>query len=361
MSAPTASFGSSSHSHPQPQSPAAAAKAQNKPPTPERIMQMVWGFAPPLLLEAAIHHRVFDTLDGGPLLVEQLASRTNTSPRGLRIVLNALVGLEFLTRDATGRYALTPESAVFLVSSKPSFQGGIFRHVSSHLLPSWMDLKDIVRTGTPALRVDESKRGEDFFARFVEDIFPMSYPAAQALGKALNLNGAAVKVLDLATGSGVWGIALAQQAANARVTAVDWEGVLPVTRRVAERFGVADRFTYVAGDILTADFGRGHDVATLGHILHSEGAERSRALLKRVSDALAPGGTIAIAEFVPDDDRSGPAGPLIFAVNMLVNTTAGDTFTFAEISRWLRDAGFENTRTLPAPGPSPLILATKPR
>ena len=34
--------------------------------TPERIMQFVWGYAPPLILEAAIRHRVFDVLDGGP-------------------------------------------------------------------------------------------------------------------------------------------------------------------------------------------------------------------------------------------------------------------------------------------------------
>jgi hypothetical protein len=108
------------------------------------------------------------------------------------------------------------------------------------------------------------------------------------------------------------------------------------------------------------DLGTGYDVATLGHILHSEGAERSRKLLARVFAALAPGGTIAIAEMVPRDDRTGPAQPLVFAVNMLVFTEQGDTFTFAEISEWLKTAGFENPRTLESPGPSPLILATKP-
>ena len=335
--------------------------SSGKPVTPERIMQMVWAFAPPLLLQAAIQHRVFDQLDGGPLLEEQLASRTNTSPRGMRALLNALVGLEFLTRDGTGRYALTPESATFLVTTKPSFHGGIFRHMTTHMLPAWMDLGDIVRTGKPVQHVNETKPGEEFFANFVEDIFPMSYGGAQVLAKSLDLGGPAATALDLASGSGVWGIALAQQWPALRVTAVDWDGVIPVTRRVTQRFGVADRFTFVAGDILEADLGRGHGVATLGHILHSEGPDRSRALLKRVYEALAPGGTVAIAEFVPNDDRTGPTGPLIFAVNMLVNTDAGDTYTFAEMSRWLREVGFENPRTLDAPGPSPLILANKPK
>ncbi len=135
----------------------------------------------------------------------------------------------------------------------------------------------------------------------------------------------------------------------------------PITRKIAGRFGVGDRFHTVDGDLLEADFGTGHRVATLGHILHSEGEARSRKLLQRVFRALAPGGTIAIAEFVPNDDRTGPLAPLIFAVNMLVNTEQGDTFTFGEIGAWLVEAGFEHARQLDAPSVSPLILADKPK
>ena len=112
-------------------------------------------------------------------------------------------------------------------------------------------------------------------------------------------------------------------------------------------------------DMSDAPFGSGYDIATLGHILHSEGEQRSRALLKRVFDALAPGGTIAIQEFLVNDERTGPPMGLIFAVNMLVNTDHGDTYSFNEIAGWLRDAGFVDARTLESPGPSPLILATK--
>ena len=92
-------------------------------------------------------------------------------------------------------------------------------------------------------------------------------------------------------------------------------------------------------------------MATLGQILHSEGIERSRALLRRTHAALAPGGTIAIAEFLVDADRRGPMSGLVFAVNMLVNTEAGDTYTFEEIAGWLAEAGFTNPRQLPVSGP----------
>lgn len=335
----------------------------SSPVTPERIMQFAWGFAPPLMLEAAIKHRVFDMLDAGSKTLDEVAAETGASPRGLRAVMNALVGLRFLAKDDAGRYSLTPESSAFLVSTKPGYQGGFFKHTSSQLMPKWLQLNEIVRTGRPAVAVNQEGDGSAFFQEFVEDIFPMSYPAAQALAGHLRLIEAAgpISVLDLASGSGVWGIALAQSSPKVTVTAVDWAGVLPATRRITARHGVADRFRFVAGDLATADFGSGHSVATLGHILHSEGEPRSRALLRKTFDALAPGGTIAIAEFLVDPDRAGPPNGLIFAVNMLVNTDVGDAFSFEEIAAWLREAGFENPpRTLDAPGPSPLVLATKP-
>lgn len=332
------------------------------PVTPDRIMQLAWAFAPPLMIEAAIHHRVFDLLEHAPKTPEQLAGETGASLRGLRALMNALVGLNLLAKHPNDHYWLTQESAAFLLSDKPGFQGGIFRHTSGHLVPKWLQLNEIVRIGRPATSVNQEGDGSAFFQAFVEDIFPMSYPAAKTLAAHLKLADASapVSVLDLAAGSGVWGIVLAEASPQVTVTAVDWAGVLPATRRIATRHGVADRFTFVGGDLATADFGTGHAVATLGHILHSEGEKRSRSLLKKTFDALAPGGTIAIAEFLVNPDRTGPPNGLIFAMNMLVNTDEGDTFSFDEISAWLREAGFENPRTLDAPGPSPLILATKP-
>jgi precorrin-6B methylase 2 len=331
------------------------------PVTPERIMQFVWAFAPPLVIEAALRHRVFDVLAKQKLTLGELAQATGASSRGLAAIADVLVGFRLLARDDTGHYALTPESDAFLVSNQPRFIGGIFRHVSAQLLPNWLHLADIVGSGKPARMVHVAGEGAVFFAEFVEDIFPLSYPAARALAGALDLARAStpVSVLDLGAGSGVWGIALAQASPHVTVRAVDWPEVLPVTRRVAERFGLGDRLTTVAGDLFEADFGSAHQVATLGHILHSEGVERSRALLRRTHAALAPGGTIAIAEFLVDADRRSPIGGLIFAVNMLVNTEAGGTYTFEEIAGWLTEAGFTNPRQLPAPGPSPLILATR--
>ena len=332
------------------------------PVTPERIMQFAWGYVPPLILEAAIRHRVFDVLDAGPKTVAEVRAETGASERGLTAIMNAIAGLGFLAKDEQGRYSLTPESAAFLVSTKPGFQGGMIRHCSEHLIPRWLHLNEIVATGHPTAAVNQQDSGSEFFQNFVNDIFPMSYPAATALARhfdASKVDGP-VKVLDLAAGSGVWGIAVAQSSEQVHVTAFDWAGVIPVTQKTVARFGLSDRFSFIEGDLLEADFGSGYNLATLGHILHSEGEARSRSLLAKTFAALASGGTIAIAEFLVNADRTGPVNGLFFAVNMLVNTDTGDTYSFEEIASWLADAGFVDSRTLESPGPSPLILATKP-
>ena len=330
--------------------------------TPERLMQFGFAYAPPLIITAAVSNKVFDSLESGSKTVDQISKETGASARGLRMLMNALVGLELLKKDRHQKYSLTPESAAFLVSDKPGALAGFFRLNVTQLVSKWLQLGDVVRTGRPAQAVNQEGEGTEFFSGLVENIIPMSYATAQTLADHLKLAKAKneVRVLDLAAGSGIWGIVLAQASARVRVTAVDWAGMIPTTKRITQKFGVGARFKFIEGDLLEADFGSGYDIATLGHILHSEGEERSRQLLKKTFRALKSGGTIAIAEWLVNDERTQPLPPLMFAVQMLVNTEKGDTFSFNEIKSWLEEAGFKKVGKLEAPGPSPLILATKP-
>jgi ubiquinone/menaquinone biosynthesis C-methylase UbiE len=318
---------------------------------------MGWAYAPPLILGAAIEHRIFDLLADGAKTAAEVSRENGASLRGVREIMTALVGFELIKKDDEGGYSLPPESAAFLVRTNPGYLGGILRH-GDQLIPRWLHLSEIVKTGKPAMAVNQEGDGSAFFVDFVEDLFPVGYPSAKALAAAFPQ---ARKVLDVAAGSGVWSIPLAQNSKEVRVTALDWPGVLPATRRVTERMGVAGQYEFLAGDLNSADLGNGYDLATLGQILHSEGETHSRALLGRVFQALAPGGTIAIAEFIANEDRTGPPLAMLFAVNMLVNTEDGDTFTVTEISQWLREAGFVDPRTMEVPAPSPLILASKPK
>jgi len=339
------------------------AKPPKPPVTPERLMQMAWGFAPMLMLKAAVDNRLFDELATGPKTAAELAGATQCSPRGTLILAEGLLGFGLLKRRKD-RFSLAPDAAAFMVSGKPGYLGGMLKHFAAQLLDNWRQLPQIVRTGQPATMVDHQDQGAEFFSQFVEDLFHMSFHAADTLAiellKKPPTHNGVFRILDIAAGSGVWSIPIASRMPNSHITAVDFAKVLPVTRRIVGMHHPPELLSTIEGDIQTVDFGSGFQVATLGHILHSEGEAKSRNLLKKVFDALAPGGMIAIAEFIPDDDRSGPPQPLMFAVNMLVHTEAGDTFTFKQMKSWLHEIGFHRIKKIPVPSPSPIVVAQKP-
>ena len=226
-------------------------------------------------------------------------------------------------------------------------------------MPGWLRLTELVRSGRPVAAHNGEGAGAAFFSEFVDSLAVTNGPAATALAEHLAPDGAGEgSALDLGAGSGIWGIALARRMQGLRVTALDWPGVLDTTRRIVARNGLTDRFDFVAGDLL----GRRSAPATvvIGHVLHSLGAAASHKLLARVLAVLRPGGTVAIAEFLVNAGRTGPTHPLLFAVNMLLHTTEGDTWSFEEIAAWLGEAGFANARPLQVPALSPLILANWP-
>ena len=329
--------------------------------TPQRLMQLAWGYAPPLIVQAAIDVGVFAALEHGPRTLAELTAETGASARGLRAILDALVGLDLLRKAEGGRYSLAAEAAAFLVPSSAHYLGGSFRHVSRQLMPGWLRLTESVRSGRPVAAHNGEGAGAAFFSEFVDSLAVTNGPAAAALAEHLAPDGAGEgSALDLGAGSGIWGIALARRMQGLRVTALDWPGVLDTTRRIVARNGLTDRFDFVAGDLLGAPLGAGHRYVVIGHVLHSLGAAASRKLLARVLAVLRPGGTVAIAEFLVNAGRTGPTQPLLFAVNMLLHTTEGDTWSFEEIAAWLGEAGFANARPLQVPALSPLILANRP-
>src|SRR5205809_8085215 len=232
----------------------------NEKPTPERLMQFGSAYAPPFIIGAAVSNKVFDSLASGAKTVGQLSKETGASPRGLRAIMNALVGLELLRKNGD-KYSLTPESEAFLVSNKPGTLAGFFSMNRVRLMQQWMKLDEIVRTGRPAEARNQEGPGTEFFSELVENIIPMSYGSAQALADQLKLSDAKnkVRVLDLGSGSGIWGIVLAQKSPRVQVTAVDWAGMIPTTKRITQKFGVGNRFKFIEGDLLDADFGEGYD------------------------------------------------------------------------------------------------------
>lgn len=325
--------------------------------SPLMLMDTAWGFTRTQVLKTGVELDIFTQIEKGHTNSKALAQAIGASERGVRILLNALVGLKVLEKGGA-QYQLTEGARLFLSKSSPAYMGEWLLHVNQ-LMPAWAHLTEVVRSGVPPQKVEgDGDRGE-FFSRLVAGLFTMNAPGAQAAAKAIVGQRSALRILDIGAGSGVWGIAFAQQDPLARVTLADYPKVLTIATQFVTERGLANRFEYLAGNFREVDFGREqYDVAILGHICHSEGARNTKTLFQRIRRAMKPGGRLLIAEFLVDEERKVETFPLLFAVNMLVNTEEGDTFTLSELRTWLEEAGFKTVETLAAPAPSPLIVAS---
>src|SRR5439155_17652516 len=136
--------------------------------TSERLQQIGFAYAPPPLISAVVSNEVFDTLASGAKTVEQVSKETGASARGLRVIMDALVGLELLKKDRQSRYSLMPESEAFLISNKPGAVAGFFGSILPVMTSRWLRLTDIVRDGRPAVAVNQETEGTEFFSKLVE-------------------------------------------------------------------------------------------------------------------------------------------------------------------------------------------------
>lgn len=326
---------------------------------PEQLMQMSMSFMPARVLSSALQLDLFSQIASGNRTATEISSAVGAHERATRMLLDALVGLQLLGKNRDG-YELTPVAEDFLVRSSPTYMGTMMEN--DHIWNAWSQLTEVVRTGKPAIFVEEQAKAEEFFPMLVRSLHIMHTEPARRLAAALT-GGAAqtgLRVIDIACGSGIWGISVAEADPQARVTAQDFPGVFDVTRQFVNRHNLEDRFDYLPGDLKEVDLGEErYDLAILGHIVHSEGERSARSLFKRLNRALSPGGRVAILEMIPNDERTGPPFALLFALNMLVNTEEGGTYTLAEYTDWLKEAGFSRVETVDIGSHSPAIIGIK--
>src|SRR5947208_16987186 len=155
--------------------------------TSQRLQELGFAYAPPLIISAAVSNKVFDTLENGAKSVEQLSRETGASVRGLRAIMDALAGLELLKKDRQSRYSLTPESEAFLISNKPGTLSGFFETILPRHASKWLQISELARTGRPVTACNEETEGTEFFSQLVENIIPMSYGGAQKLADHLKV------------------------------------------------------------------------------------------------------------------------------------------------------------------------------
>jgi ubiquinone/menaquinone biosynthesis C-methylase UbiE len=165
-----------------------------------------------------------------------------------------------------------------------------------------------------------------------------------------------VRVLDIAAGHGLFGIAVAKQNPQARIVAQDWAAVLEVARANARKAGVEDRYETLPGSAFDVNFGGPYDIVLLTNFLHHFDVPTCVTILKKVHAALKPGGRVAALEFVPNEDRVSPPMAAGFSLVMLTTTRSGDAYTFRELESMYLQAGFDRVASHPIPtGPHTVV------
>jgi ubiquinone/menaquinone biosynthesis C-methylase UbiE len=335
---------------------------EQPPLGPQTLMQTYTSMLASRALTAAFQLDLFSHLAAGHDTAATLTQAAGSSERGTRMLVDALSAFGFLTKTR-GRYEIPPELCPYVVRSSPDYIGALIE--TDYLGKTWSQLTDAVRTGRPIEAVDKQQAAEAFLPTLITSLHVGNREPARRLAEALcaRIPRRGLSILDVACGSAVWSIAFAEADQQASVIAQDFPGVLENTRQFVARHGLAERFNYLPGDLNQVAFGNERfDIAILGNIVHGEGEQSSRRLFARLYPALHGGGRLAIIDFIAAEDRTGPPPVMLFALNMLVHTTAGDTFTLSECTNWLSDAGFESIETinLGQTVHSSAIIATKP-
>jgi 2-polyprenyl-3-methyl-5-hydroxy-6-metoxy-1,4-benzoquinol methylase len=331
-------------------------------PNPELIFGTLISYQHVFALKAAIELELFTAIAEGANDAASLAKRVNASLRGVRILADGMTVQGFLRKE-NGKYSLTQDSALFLDKRSPAYMGAMADFlVSEENIRNFSQFADCVRKGGTVSSIgDNSKPVDHRWVSFAKAMGSMAAPVAGALSQMVSANPSAeIKVLDIAAGHGMYGITVAKNNPNVHVTAVDWPAVLEVAKENAQKFGVADRYSVRPGSAFDADLGSGYDYVFITNFLHHFDISTNETLLRRFHAALKPGGKAITVDFIPNEDRVSPPTAAAFSMVMLINTDAGEAFTFAEYEAMHRNAGFKNT-VLQAPPdlPQRLVIAEK--
>jgi SAM-dependent methyltransferase len=304
---------------------------------------------------------VFDALAAGTSTPSDVAAATGADPRAIELLLNAATALGLLVKDE-GRFRISEGAEPLLVRGQPeSVVGALERQAQFYR--RWGSLAEAVRTGQrpPASTDDES--APDHIERFVHGLYATARPVAPLIAAGLDLpRDRDLRLIDVGGCHGAYSMALADRYPRLEAVVYELPRVVPVARRLVADAGRSERVRVVEGDFRREGLGQGYDVALVFGVLNGEPPTGRPALIRKVFDALAPGGSIVLRDAVLDPNRAGPPEATLFALQMLLATDGGGLDTRDDWDRWLAEAGFEPPLEieLPPEARGPLVVARKP-
>ncbi len=322
------------------------------PRLPESLDAALRAFQESRTLLTAIELDVFTAIGGGAR-AEEVASNIGADSRATQMLLNALVALGALSKRGDV-YSNTPAAAAHFAGA-----GRLPLMHNVHLWDRWSRLTECVRRGTAVDLVDMEKRSEEWIAAFIAAMQRNSQEGAPAVAGAVDTSNVR-RMLDVGGGSGAYSIALARANPQLHAVIFDQKPVLAIAQTHIDRAGLAARITTQAGDLRTDAYGEDFDLVFISSICHMLSPAENIEMFRKALAALNPGGRIVMRDFILEDDKTAPRQAALFALNMLVGTREGSSYSRSEYKNWLEQAGFTDVRHVGLPGPASLMIGVKP-
>ena len=324
-------------------------KEMAEKPTAEEIREIAYGFQRSRILLTAYQLGLFEAIGEEKMSAEKVASRIGADVRATDRLLRALCAIGLVELDGE-RFLLSENTRRLLLPSSPEYMHGLGHAANQYA--NWGTLTRAVKAGTSVLELtwDGDSRRESFIAAMHD----RGVDQARRIAPMLDLQDGD-RILDVGGGSGVFSMEFCRSAKDIQATVLDLPDITPLTRRYVAEEGMSECIDIQDGDYLTVSFGTGYDIVFFSAILHINSPRENSAIISKAAKALDRGGRIVVSDFIMDENRVNPARGAVFALNMLVNTSAGDTYTQAEVTDWLKDAGCSEVSRRDT-GPSTALL-----
>jgi SAM-dependent methyltransferase len=310
---------------------------------PEKILRQAQAFMESRILLTAAELNLFTILKKVPLTAQQISPKLGSNNKALSSLLDALTAMGLLEKKEE-TYFCIPSVAQFLDDDSPASVRPMILHMAT-LWTRWSRLTGIVGgIPAPTNQLSVTRTPEELQA-FIGAMHSIGAPLAKQIIASID-TGTAKSLLDVGGGSGTYAIAFLHAVPELKATVYDLPEVIEMARARLTREGLMDRATLVAGNYHHDEFPGGHDLVLLSAIIHSNSSEQNLSLYRKIYRALHPGGRLLIRDHVMDPDRVHPKDGAIFAINMLVGTPAGSTYTYEEIESELNQAGFTKIQLL---------------
>jgi ubiquinone/menaquinone biosynthesis C-methylase UbiE len=321
--------------------------------TPEELYQVSSAFMQSRVILSAYELEVFDAVAKEGSGSGEVAKRLETDPRATDRLMNALCTIGLLNKKH-GLFHHTELSSKYLRRKSPDFMAGLGHR--NTLWDAWGTLSAAVRKGSS---VRESRWNKKHRSSFIAAMNARANEVAEKVAASLDLQGVR-RILDVGGGSGAFAMEFLKKDERISATVFDTPEVIPLTRQYVEEAGFSGRVDYIEGDYHLNELGRGYDLVFMSSIIHINSFEQNLELIAKGSRSLNNNGRLVVRDFVVDEDRTRPGWGVMFALNMLVNTKCGDTYTKSEIKKWFDKAGLKDFEIIGQGKDSELIVGRKP-